>query len=799
MKPMPDKSLPGWTAPGDVDPGGPASGPDFVPGWGVDSAAIRDYVAVLRRHWFLVIACALAGLGLAAYLVYTTPPTYSAAAAVRFVDNRGALTSGLGNDAATKIAGPITDPLLSQVQVLRSRAVAAQVVDKVGLRLSVMPVRGSAGMLKDTWVDPDIESDTLSLAFSAQGVTVSAHGRSATAAFNQPVQLDGVRFTVRPVKRSGSVKIVVVPRETAIAWLTQNVHAAVREKTDFIDVSIEAQDPKMAQEVVNAAIDAFRDINAGSAQQQSRRRRVFIESQLVHTDSALNAAQLALSDFRSRAQVYSSKEKLTGQQAALAELESRREQMDTDRRIARGLLDRLRGSGAQRDQGLQAMLSSPEIASDPVMSQLFAKLLQYQTSRDSLTAGAFGSAATNPDVQRLDQLITSTRGKLLTALQGHVSALDDRISALDALRQRNGTELQGLPPMEAEEVRLVQRLEAIAKLADQLREEQQKARISEAVEVGQVEIVDRATLPTHPIGTAPTRKLLFGLLVGLMLGAGSSYLMENLNTFINRQGEVESMLNLSVLAVVPPISEKTTGRRKRRVKPGADADQQTELVTITKAHSSAAEAYRTLRTNLIFSQTARTFKTIVVTSASPGEGKTTTAANLAVTFAQQGIRVLLVDCDLRRARLHKVFDVAREPGLTQLVLGHTAAADAVHATTVPGLSVLASGTLPPNPSELLGGLRMRNALATLGETFDMILIDSPPLMAAADAAILGTMVDGVLLVVRSGHTERAAAQLAVQQLLQVGAPVLGAVLNDPEANVPKYGGYYYYDYYGGSD
>ncbi|HSH45336.1 MAG TPA: CpsD/CapB family tyrosine-protein kinase, partial [Longimicrobiales bacterium] len=190
---------------------------------------------------------------------------------------------------------------------------------------------------------------------------------------------------------------------------------------------------------------------------------------------------------------------------------------------------------------------------------------------------------------------------------------------------------------------------------------------------------------------------------------------------------------------------------------------------------------------------------LVITSASEAEGKTTTAANLAVTFAQQGVRVLLVDCDLRRPQIHNTFGVLRSPGITELVLGHDTAADAVRETAVEGLHVLPSGTLPPNPSELLGGERVQEVLDDLGRGYDMVILDTPPLLAASDAAILGSRSDGVVLVVRAGQTEKGAAQQAVEQLHVVGARILGAVLNDPDAKVPQYGGHYYYHKYYGEE
>jgi len=186
---------------------------------------------------------------------------------------------------------------------------------------------------------------------------------------------------------------------------------------------------------------------------------------------------------------------------------------------------------------------------------------------------------------------------------------------------------------------------------------------------------------------------------------------------------------------------------------------------------------------------------MVVTSPSPQDGKTTTAANLAVTFAQQGMRVVIVDCDLRRARLHSIFSSAREPGLTHLLLGQATEQDILRDTLVDRLSFIPAGALPPNPSELLGGERMRVLMASLEKQFDVVILDTPPVHAAADALILGKMSDGILLVLRAGSTERASALDAVHRLTSIGVRVVGAVLNDPDHKVPEYSGYYY-DYYG---
>jgi capsular exopolysaccharide synthesis family protein len=196
----------------------------------------------------------------------------------------------------------------------------------------------------------------------------------------------------------------------------------------------------------------------------------------------------------------------------------------------------------------------------------------------------------------------------------------------------------------------------------------------------------------------------------------------------------------------------------------------------------------------MFSQASQSLRMIVVTSASPGEGKTTTASNLAVSFAQQGMRVLLVDCDLRRSRLHRIFGLRREPGFSDLVLGYAEEEEVTHPTSVTGLYVICSGKLPPNPAEMLGSEEARRKFQGLMEGYDLIVVDTPPLLAASDGAILSTFASGVIVVLRAGSTENAAAQQSIQQLTSVGARIVGAVLNDPDTQVPKYGAYYKYDY-----
>jgi capsular exopolysaccharide synthesis family protein len=206
-----------------------------------------------------------------------------------------------------------------------------------------------------------------------------------------------------------------------------------------------------------------------------------------------------------------------------------------------------------------------------------------------------------------------------------------------------------------------------------------------------------------------------------------------------------------------------------------------------------------MRTNLAFARAQQSPQAIVVASPGPADGKSTTAANLAITFAQQGQRTLLIDADLRRAVLDRAFNVARSPGLTEVIIGEMAFDTVVHATEVPNLSIVASGQFPPNPAELLGSARMQEILHEAKARFDIVLLDSPPLLAVTDAAVLSTMVDGVVLVIRTGRTKRDAVRRALGHIRSVRGRLLGAVLNDVDMRSGAYYGsygHYYYSYYG---
>ena len=349
---------------------------------------------------------------LAGWLAYRTKPVYRANAVVRIADVKSAMTAGLDNPLASGMGSSMwTDPVLSQIQVLLSRGVARDVIERHPLGPRIYTDGFAPTLLSDVSLDSTVTRDTVFFEFADSGYTVR-HGSSSNAqrlSYGVPVKLGGVGFTLveRPQRRSGV--LYVASTNEAIDGFMASLDAQARKNTDVIDVSYSATSPVIAREVVNTAVSAFQQVNAYNTQQQSRRRREFVQEQLEETDSILAAGQQALSSFASTKQVYGSEQKIAAEQTGLMDLEMRRGELNADRTMYRSLLGQLESNdGKPLSERLNALVSSPGIAENPVVLQLYTQLVTYEAKRDSLTTGVWRSADSNPDVQRVNQLVATT-------------------------------------------------------------------------------------------------------------------------------------------------------------------------------------------------------------------------------------------------------------------------------------------------------------------------------------------------------------------------------------------------------
>ncbi len=773
-----------------------------------ESITIQEVLCVLGNYRRLIAVVVALFLVVAGFLVLTEPRVFRAQAVIRLSDVRPILVSG--RDIPEIGLSRATDPLLSRLEVLRSRTLIGSVVDSLGLRLVAIGGDQLVTEVSGMKVSEEAGSDTLTVVFDPGGLVVSGKHGTTRVAYGDTARLEGIEFSIAERPETTEIIVAILPRELAIDRVLLNLQVVRRELTDVVDVSYLSPNPYVAQAVANATVVTFQGQGVTAAREQSRVRREFLEEQLAQTDSILRASQSNLANYRSTQNLVRAAERISAEQTELLSLETRLRELRADRQVVAGLAanfsteDEISRAGAVR-----AVAALPQLASQPAIVGHYEQIMRYQTRIDSLTTGPFRVAATNPDVVQLKTLIGSTEDRITEGLRSYVASVDARIAALETLRSRTSASVRALPGKEAEETRLSRQVNVTTEMADELRLEYQQAKIAENVQIGDVEIVDMAALPYKPVSAMWPIKIVIGLLLGLGVGVTLAFFREAKNTSFRRPEELGEILHLPQLAIIPRTPDLALhGSRKiagflPRIPSRADPltnDSPSYIEKLGTTDLVSREAFRVLRTSVLSSVGVdQRLKSVAVTSVGPGEGKTLTSVNLAISFAHKGMSIVLVDCDVRRPRVHKLLDLPRAPGLADLLNPQSSyflrVAKVVRKTPLANLSVVSCGTPPLDPLELFEGAPVRRLLADLSERFDIVILDTPPVLAAADTAILGQLVDGAVIVIRAGQTDREEAQRAYAQLSLAKVRVLGAIFNDPDGKKQKYSGSYgHYNY-----
>ena len=706
---------------------------------------LRDYWMIIRRRRLIIVASTVLVALFSFWFAKQRVPVYQATAAVRFEQSTqlsGLLVEVLSYSSA--------DNIETQVTLIKSYPI----LEEVAKRLSRVPQAAAGGPVRESkayWV-----------------------------------ALDAI---------SSKVKVTRVPN------------------TSILEITGTSTNSREARDLTNAVAEVYRDYNRQQRNLRVTEARKFIETQLREAEARVKRAESEVWAFREANRIISPGAESTVLLSLFTQVRSdieKARQQRTELELVQARLARTDPNASER-----VFIDT----TNPAMQRLQTMYSELLLERNNL---ALEVTDRHPRLQALDDRMREIRVEMRREVAAQIAALRTRE---EILNRQMGDLLQKNREVPAVELAM-QRLQREAKNNDDLlallKAKHQEALIKESEKIEEVSIVRPATEPDTPVGAEALNTVLVGALLGLSLGLVLAFVQETLDTSIGTIEDVEAYLEVPVLGVVPHIDAHETVQRLLERRPAlAQVDPEALLshallIVHFDPKSPVAEAYRTLRTNIQFARMERAGKVLVVTSPTLQEGKTTTIVNLALTLAQSGQRTLLIGGNMRRPSIHRFFGIEREPGLSDILVGSTPWRDCVRTVAdilmgrfemedimaAPGLDnlhIIEAGPVPANPSELLSTPAMAAFLRAVRDEYDIVLIDTPPVLPVTDSAIVAAQADGVILVYQAGKVGRLVLKRAKVHIENVGGKVWGVVLNDVKTEIAGYAYTHYYTHYYGEE
>ena len=715
---------------------------------GQDSA-LREYLRVLIKRKWLVASCLAIIFGGVAIATMRSTRIYDAFGSIAINKTDPAILNF--KESASGGGADYYDPtdLDTEVRILKSDLLALQVIKQ--LNLDKQPEFGGT--------EP-APSDSL-------GLTTDA------------LQPDSEKTSSLLAGFKGGLRVTLIPN------------------TRIIEIHYRSADKNLAANVVNTLINTYIEQNFKTRFESTMQASDWLSKQLVDLEMKVQTSQEKLVQYQKQHEILGIDEKQNITTSKLDELNKELTAAESDR-MEKESVYRLVQSGDPDTAAAAATSAGVGTANSGLMEKMREQQADLKIQVAQLST-QFGTSypkviQLNTQLKEVDAQLQTEMIKVVSRVRsGYLAALQHETMLREALNNQK-QEANKLNESAIEYSLLKRDVESYRTLYEGLMEKLKEAGVTAGLRSNNIRSVDKARVPTYPSEPNVPRNLMFALALGLSTGIGLAFLLEGIDNTVRTPEQAQAISALPSLGMIPLGSRGGLEAAAKRLTV-ASSREAVELVTQSRPQSQMAESYRALRTSLLLTSLGGPPKVILVTSALPQEGKTTTSINTAIVLAQKGTRVLLIDADLRRPSIHKTLGMGPKTGLSNVLTGNATLQQAVARSSIlPTLFVLTAGTPPPNPAELLASSNMRDILAELREQYDHIIVDTPPTLSVTDAVVMSTRADAVVLVIRSGQTTKQALRRSRDLLMQVNARVAGVLLNAVDLTSPDY--YYYYEYQG---
>ena len=710
---------------------------------------LRDHIRTLHKHRWVVLGTFLTVLLSAAVYTFTVTPIYEASVQL-LIEKESA--NIVNFKEAIEQEQSMDDYYQTQYRILQSRALARRTMHALGL-----------------WSHPQFTS----------AVAAPPPAKRVAAAPVTPV--GGPSSGAEPAELPPSDESTV--QSDAIDRFLRSLSVSPVRNSRLVEIRFASPDAVLSASIANGLARAYIDQDLESKFQASKDASDWLGAQLAEQRQRVELSEQAVQRYREQTDAVSLEDTQNIVVQKLADLNAAVTRAKTERIQKEAAYDQIR----QLQNDRIAIDTFPAIVSNPFIQQQKGELGELQRQQAQFSDN-FGP--NHPEMKKLELAIQSAEAKI----QGEVAKV---VQAVGNDYQQSLAQERGLMSALEQQKRdalslnrkgiaygaLVRDATSNRQIFDSLLQRTNETRISGELKLSNIRVVDPAEIPTSPVSPDVRSNLILAFLGGATLALCLGFFLEYLDDRIHSPEELKQYLGLPFLGLVPvltnPVSENP--------------------LLVNSVATGFSESFRAVRTNLLFSSAEARGRSVMMTSTGPREGKTFVATNLAIALAQAGLRVLLVDADMRKPRVHTIFNKPLEPGLSNVITGKTNVSGAVYTTAVPGLWVMPGGEQAPNPADLLGSKRFKDFMVSMAQRFDWVLLDTPP-MTVTDASVVAHLAAGVLFVVGADMTSRHAAGRAVEQLAYVRANVVGAVLNrvDLERNSYHYSHYYRradHDYY----